>query len=94
LEPTVDILAELGRRKQRQLLVGFAVETHDLEGYAQEKLRRKRLDLIVANEVSAFDAETNAVTILGADGTRESLPPMLKRDLAAAIIERVRSRMR
>ncbi len=94
LEPTTDILAELGRRKSRQVLVGFAVETDDLEKYAQDKLRRKNLDLIVANEASAFDAETNVVTIFAADGTRERLPEMPKRDVAAAILERVLSRMR
>ncbi len=94
LEPTTDILAELGRRKTRQVLVGFAVETNDVETYALDKLRRKSLDLIVANEVSAFDAETNAVVILAADGSRERLPELPKRDVAAAILERVLSRMR
>lgn len=94
LEPTVDILAELGRRKTRQVLVGFAVETQDLEKYALDKLRRKNLDWIVANEARAFDRETNAVTIFGADGSREQLPEMPKGDVAAAIVERVVSRMR
>jgi phosphopantothenoylcysteine decarboxylase / phosphopantothenate---cysteine ligase len=87
--PTIDILAELGKRKQSQLLVGFAAETGDLEGNATEKLKCKRLDLIVANDANAFEAETNRVTLLDAAGQKEQLPEMSKRDVAAAIIERV-----
>ncbi len=94
LEPTPDILAELGRRKTRQVLVGFALETENLEASAEEKLRRKNLDWIVANEARALDAATNTVTIIGADGTRESLPELPKRDAAVAILERVLPRRR
>jgi phosphopantothenoylcysteine decarboxylase / phosphopantothenate---cysteine ligase len=86
---TIDILAELGKRKQSRVLVGFAAETGDLEGNATEKLNRKQLDLIVANDASAFDAETNRVTLFGAAGEKEQLPEMSKRAVAAAIIERV-----
>ncbi len=89
LVPTIDILAELGRRKQRQVLVGFAAETDHLERNALNKLRRKRLDLIVANDASAFEAETNRVTLFGAAGPKEEFPEMSKRDVAVAIIERV-----
>jgi phosphopantothenoylcysteine decarboxylase/phosphopantothenate--cysteine ligase len=89
LEPTLDILAELGRQKAQQMLVGFAVETQDLEKSAQDKLRRKKLDLIVANEASAFDAETSRVTIFSADGTREQFPELSKRAVAVAILERI-----
>lgn len=88
LEPTIDILAELGRRRQRQVIVGFAVETHDLERYAREKLHRKGADLIVANNVSAFDADRNAVSLVGRDGETVSLPEMSKRDLARELIRR------
>jgi len=87
LEPTPDILAELGRRKQSQVLVGFAAETDDLERHAREKLIRKGLDFIVANDSSAFDSETNRVTILSADGTVEKLPEMPKIEVAKVIIE-------
>jgi phosphopantothenoylcysteine decarboxylase/phosphopantothenate--cysteine ligase len=87
--PTIDILAELGKCKQSQILVGFAAETDDLEGNATKKLKSKRLDLIVANDASAFDAETNRVTLFGAAGQEERLPEMSKRDVAAAIIEHV-----
>ena len=69
LEPTTDILAGLGAAKRPgQTLVGFAAETDDVEANAAAKLRRKHLDLIVANDVSApgvgFEHDTNAVTIL------------------------------
>ncbi len=74
LEPTNDILAALGRAKRAgQTLVGFAAETEDLESNAAAKLARKRLDLIVANDVSApgagFEHDTNAVTIIEFGGS-------------------------
>jgi phosphopantothenoylcysteine decarboxylase / phosphopantothenate---cysteine ligase len=89
LEPTTDILAELGRRKTRQVLVGFAAETDRLVANAREKLRRKNLDLIVANPASAMEAETNRVTLLYADGRVEKLPEMPKAKVAGAILRRV-----
>lgn len=89
LEPTTDILAELGRRKARQILVGFAAETDRLVANARDKLRRKNLDLIVANPVSAMEAETNRVTLLFADGRVERLPEMAKTKLAGQIMRRV-----
>jgi phosphopantothenoylcysteine decarboxylase/phosphopantothenate--cysteine ligase len=88
LEPTPDILAELGRRKKSQVLVGFAAETDDLEKHAREKLIRKGLDFIVANDASAFDAETNRVAILTADGKVERLRELPKIEVAKVIIER------
>ena len=56
LEPTVDILTELGKQKQSQTLIGFAAETNDLLANARAKLQQKNLDLIVANTASAFEA--------------------------------------
>jgi phosphopantothenoylcysteine decarboxylase / phosphopantothenate---cysteine ligase len=94
LEPTPDILEELGRRKKSQVLVGFAAETDDVEKNAGEKLTRKELDFIVANDVSAFDAETNRVSILSADGVVERLPELPKIEVAKAIIERAVSLVR
>ncbi|MCS7047821.1 MAG: hypothetical protein NZ483_00825 [Verrucomicrobiae bacterium] len=88
LEPTPDILAECGRRKRRQVLVGFAVETEQLEERAWEKLRRKNLDWIVANEATAFEAETNRVVLLGADGSREEFPELPKDELARRLVAR------
>jgi phosphopantothenoylcysteine decarboxylase/phosphopantothenate--cysteine ligase len=88
LEPTIDILAELGRRKTSQLLVGFAAETDDLQRHALEKLRRKQLDLIVANDASAFESDTSAVTIISAESV-EQLPQKSKREVAEEILNRV-----
>ena len=89
LAPTVDVLATLGRRKRRQLLIGFAAETDDLLANAQVKLRRKNLDLIVANHARAMEADTNQVTLLYRDGRVEALPEMSKPRVAAAILRRV-----
>ena len=92
LEPTPDILAGLGARKRPgQILVGFAAETSDLVENASAKLRRKNLDLIVANDVSApgvgFQHDTNAVTFLRPDQPLESLPLSDKRDIARALLD-------
>jgi len=88
VEPTPDILAELGRRKQSQVLIGFALETDALEENARKKLVHKRLDLIVANDVRAFDADTSCVTLLAADGTIERLKEMRKVEVARVIVKR------
>jgi len=88
LEATPDILAELGRCKKSQVLIGFAAETEEVEKHAREKLTRKHLDLIVANDSSAFDVDTNQVTVISADGGAEKLPEMPKSEVAKAIVER------
>jgi phosphopantothenoylcysteine decarboxylase / phosphopantothenate---cysteine ligase len=96
LEPTADLLAELSAAAQsmrpRPLLVGFAAETGSLDR-APDKLRRKGLDLLVANDVaepgSGFGTETNRVTILAADGTQEPLPLLTKREVADRLLDRV-----
>ena len=94
LEPTPDILAGLGARKPAgQVLVGFAAETDDLVAHAESKLRRKSLDMIVANDVSApgvgFQHDTNAVTILTADGGTEHVALSDKSHVAAAVLDTV-----
>jgi phosphopantothenoylcysteine decarboxylase/phosphopantothenate--cysteine ligase len=93
LTPTPDILAELSRRKGASVLVGFAAETEEVVANAREKLRKKNLDLVVANEVgvrdAGFAAETNRVTLVGADGDTESLPLLSKREVAHRILDRV-----
>jgi len=89
LVPTVDILATLGKRKRHQLLVGFAAETDALEANALDKLRRKNLDLIVANDARAMEADTNRVTLLYRDGRVERLPEMSKARVAREILRRV-----
>jgi phosphopantothenoylcysteine decarboxylase/phosphopantothenate--cysteine ligase len=86
LESTDDILAELGRRKKHQVLVGFAAETESLEENAQKKLSSKNLDWIVANDVTApgagFDIDTNIVQIYSSTGQKHCLPQMTKREVA------------
>jgi phosphopantothenoylcysteine decarboxylase/phosphopantothenate--cysteine ligase len=94
LEPTVDILAALGaRRRADQTIVGFAAETDDLRANAAEKLTRKGIDLIVANDVSApgvgFEHDTNAVVILDAHGGATEVPLTGKRAIARAILDAV-----
>jgi phosphopantothenoylcysteine decarboxylase/phosphopantothenate--cysteine ligase len=88
---TRDILADLGRRAARPVLVGFAAETHDVVTRARAKLVRKGADLIVANDVSradaGFDVDTNAVTIVGHDGVEE-VPLQSKTSIAARILDR------
>jgi phosphopantothenoylcysteine decarboxylase/phosphopantothenate--cysteine ligase len=96
LEPTPDILAELGRRRRPdQILVGFAAETDHVDQRARAKLAGKGVDLMVANDVSAahvgFDHDTNAVTVLGSDGSTDTLSLRTKADVAEAILDRVSS---
>jgi phosphopantothenoylcysteine decarboxylase/phosphopantothenate--cysteine ligase len=95
LEPTPDILAELGKRKGKRVLVGFAAETDDLVANARKKLERKNLDLVVANDVgragAGFDVDTNVVTILDAMGGVEELPLLSKREVADRILDRVKA---
>jgi phosphopantothenoylcysteine decarboxylase/phosphopantothenate--cysteine ligase len=94
LEPTPDILAGLGAAKPAgQVLVGFAAETSDLLANAQAKLLRKHLDLIVANDVSApgvgFQHDTNAVTLVRADGAITTVDLIDKRAIAKAVLDTV-----
>lgn len=96
LEPTEDILAEAGARARdlepRPVIVGFAAETGSLDR-APGKLRRKGADLLVANDVSepgsGFGSETNRVAILAADGSRQDLPLLPKREVAERLLDRV-----
>ena len=94
LEPTPDILAELGRRRRPgQVLVGFAAETDQVAERAVAKLSAKGVDLMVANDVSAagagFDHDTNEVTIFGADGSVATVSLRTKAAVADAILDRV-----
>jgi phosphopantothenoylcysteine decarboxylase/phosphopantothenate--cysteine ligase len=94
LEPTHDFLVDLGAAKRPgQVLVGFAAETSDLVANAMDKLRRKHLDLIVANDVAApgagFEHDTNAVVLLGADGLRQDVPLCDKRAVARRVLDAV-----
>jgi phosphopantothenoylcysteine decarboxylase/phosphopantothenate--cysteine ligase len=95
LERTPDILAELGARRgerDRPILIGFAAETGDPEARAAQKLRTKRVDLIVANDVSAegsgFEVATNQVTLVS-DAGAEPFPLMSKTEVASVLIDRL-----
>ncbi|WP_053366142.1 bifunctional phosphopantothenoylcysteine decarboxylase/phosphopantothenate--cysteine ligase CoaBC [Bacillus sp. FJAT-27245] len=91
LERTKDILMELGKRKTRQVLVGFAAETNNVEEYARRKLAAKNADMIVANDVTesgaGFGTDTNIVTLFRRDGSSESLPLMAKHEVAKRILK-------
>ncbi len=94
LEPTPDILAELGAGKRPgQVLVGFAAETEDLVANASSKLASKQLDLIVANDVGApgvgFGHDTNAVVLLRPEGEPTTVALRDKRAIAAAVLDAV-----
>ncbi|NLJ77292.1 MAG: bifunctional phosphopantothenoylcysteine decarboxylase/phosphopantothenate--cysteine ligase CoaBC [Peptococcaceae bacterium] len=86
-----DILAELGRKKEQQILVGFAAETSNLEGYAQQKVKEKNLDLLVANDITqigaGFGSDTNVVRFVYPDGTVKQMPLMDKTVLASRILD-------
>ena len=97
LEPTPDILAELGRAARdahhRYILVGFAAETDRVAENARGKLERKGADMIVANDVTqegaGFDTDTNIVTMYLRDGREIALPKMSKFDVANRILDQV-----
>lgn len=98
LENAPDILQEIARHKERGdeigVVIGFAAESEDLIKNAQQKLERKKLDMIVANNIggedSGFYVDTNRVTLLYPDGGSESLPLMSKAEVAAEVLERVK----
>ena len=93
LERTKDILEELGRKKGKRILVGFAAETEDLMANAKKKLLEKNLDLIVANDVSrpgaGFGVDTNQVKVLYPSGQVKDLPLMTKEEVAQFILDDV-----
>ena len=97
LEPTPDILAELGREfgtdRHGRVLVGFAAETNRLAENARAKLARKGADIIVANDVTqegaGFDTDTNIATLFLRDGRETPLPKMSKFDLANRILDQI-----
>ncbi len=93
LKPTPDILKEMGRKKGKKVLVGFALETEDEIKNAKLKLKEKNLDLIVVNnpnlQGAGFEVDTNIATIIDKKGKIEKLPLMSKKELAEKIIDRV-----
>jgi phosphopantothenoylcysteine decarboxylase/phosphopantothenate--cysteine ligase len=93
LEPTPDILQAVHEAELPVLRVGFAAETRDLVAYAREKVARKGLDLIVANDVTASDAgfgvDTNRVTVIDRVGNAEEWPLLSKQEVAHRILDTV-----
>jgi len=91
LDPTPDILAELGRNKQDQLLIGFAAETENLEREARRKLETKNCDMVVANLVGGadvgFESDQNEIALAMRTGEFVRLPPASKRELADQILD-------
>ncbi|MGZ9587000.1 bifunctional phosphopantothenoylcysteine decarboxylase/phosphopantothenate--cysteine ligase CoaBC [Paenibacillus marinisediminis] len=97
LERNSDILSALGEKKQHQFLIGFAAETDHVEQYAMDKLKRKKCDLIVANDVSREDAgfgtDTNEVLIFDANGLVEGISLTSKQTIGKRILELAITRM-
>lgn len=91
LDPTPDILAELGQKKGDRLLIGFAAETENLRQEARRKLLSKNCDMIVANlvgqENAGFDSDTNEVVLIPASGSTVTVPPAPKREIADRILD-------
>jgi len=88
-----DILYQIGKKKNKQILVGFAAETSELVQYAGQKLKEKNLDLIVANDVTrsgaGFSIDTNIVMILDKHGRKAEWPQMSKIDIADKLFDRI-----
>jgi phosphopantothenoylcysteine decarboxylase/phosphopantothenate--cysteine ligase len=93
VEPTPDILAEIGSLKEGRYLVGFTAGTTNLLEAARAKLRQKHLDLMVANEVgkpgAGFASDTNLAILVAPDGTAEALPLLSKREVAVRLLDRI-----
>ncbi len=91
LKPTVDILQRMGQQKNDQVLMGFAAETQNLAAYAQDKLTRKNLDFIAANDVSApgagFGVDTNFVTLYRKDGSSAQSGLRSKQEVADWLLD-------
>ncbi len=98
LERTQDIAAEIGRNKRaNQILVGFAAETSNLIENAKEKLKRKNMDLIVANNIleagAGFGSDTNIVTLITKNNEEIPIPQLSKKELASIILSEIKTRL-
>ena len=93
LEPTIDILEEVRRSGNDLVRVGFAAESEDLLSHAAEKLQRKDLDLIAANDITApdagFGADDNRVVLLDREGNRDEWPLLPKHEVAHRLLDRM-----
>ena len=93
LDPTLDILAELGRKKGDRLLIGFAAETENLVESARQKLESKNCDMVVANlvnqEATGFESDENEVVLVLSTGETIPLSRAPKREIADRIFDQV-----
>lgn len=93
LAPNPDILMTLGQRKQHQFLVGFAAETQNVIDNALDKMKKKKTDMLVVNDVTApgagFGQDTNIVSFLFQDGRRIDLPKMSKLEVARELVKEI-----
>ena len=89
LEMTADILREMGRQKEGQYLVGFALETEREREEGVKKLKEKNLDLIAVNGTEGIDGATNRITLMERGGQVEELPLMDKEEAAGIILDRI-----
>ena len=93
---TADILGTIGPAKTHQFLCGFSMETRDMVAHSADKLRRKNLDMIVANNLkdpgAGFGVDTTLVTVLPPDGGVRQLPLMSKEAVAGAILDEILKR--
>lgn len=93
LVPNPDILAELGRKKTSQVLIGFAAETENLLANAQHKMQKKNVNLLVANDITklgaGFGSPTNIVSFLFPDGRRIDFPQMSKLEVARHLVREI-----
>jgi phosphopantothenoylcysteine decarboxylase / phosphopantothenate---cysteine ligase len=98
MEPVVDVLATVARRKRRQLVVGFAAETDHLEAFARKKLDGKNADFIVANRIGgpdgAFGREDNTVLVISRDADPMPLGPLPKSVLAVRLLDLFQGRLK
>ena len=89
-----DIAKHFGKIKENRIMVGFAAETSNLHQYAAEKLEKKNLDFIVANDVSregaGFDGDTNIVSIIDRQGELIEYPKMDKSEVANIILDKIK----
>ena len=93
LDPTPDILAEVGEKKGDRLLIGFAAETEHLVEEARRKLKTKKCDMIVANlvgrEDTGFEADDNEVTLITRSANPVHIGPAPKREIADGILDQI-----
>jgi phosphopantothenoylcysteine decarboxylase/phosphopantothenate--cysteine ligase len=92
LEKDNDILHEMGMRKRSQVLVGFAAESHDIEKYATDKLERKNLDFIAANDISGgkvFGEDRNSLVLYSRDGRKIPFGDLSKRETADRLLDEI-----